>query len=574
VRRKVVRGEALFEGSIDMKSIALYARVSSERQAQQATIDSQVAALRARAEADGHIVLPTDLYIDDGFSGSSLRRPALERLRDRVAEGGVEIFYVHSADRLARRYAHQVLLLEEFASHRVNVVMLLGPNGTTAEDELLVQVQGVIAEYERAKILERSRRGKLHKARQGIVNPLCAAPYGYVYVKKSDNSPASYQVALPEAKVVRRIFDAVVREQMSLRKVARMLNEKRIPTRGSSTRWTVTAVHEVLCNPAYMGKAAFGKTESVDRATPLRLIKGRPAAPRQRSSRRRALEQWIPIDVPPLVSADSFAAAREQLGRNRLLAQRNRAPGRYLLAGLTVCAHCGYAYYGRTNCNRGRNYVYYRCAGSDAQRFADGPVCRNRPIQLDDLEKYVWQSVCALLQDPTRVMTEWSRRADSAATTDPRAHERTETLRLIKAQERALQRLVDAYELGAIELAELKDRSERVRSRIAQARRELEALEKLVAQHHELRLVISRVEEFSRRVGEGLQKLTWKERRAIITALVARIEIDQEGATIVYRVPALPAAPHRVPASNSTGPARPAHDVADCVGGVTTALIR
>jgi site-specific DNA recombinase len=561
-----------------MKSVALYARVSSERQAQQATIDSQVEALRARATADGHLVLPTDMYIDDGYSGSSLRRPELERLRDRVAEGGVEIVYVHSADRLARRYAHQVLLLEELASHRVNVVMLLGRNGTTAEDELLLQVQGVIAEYERAKILERSRRGKLHKARQGIVNPLCGAPYGYAYIKKSENSPASYQVSLPEAKVVRRIFDAVVREQMSLGKVARMLNEQHIPTRGSSTRWTVTAVHEVLSNPAYMGKAAFGKNESVDRATPLRLMKGHAVAPRYRSSRRRPPEQWIQIDVPPLVSADSFAAAREQLERNRLLAQRNRAPGRYLLAGLTVCAHCGYAYYGRTNWrteSRGRmKYVYYRCAGADAQRFADGPICHNHPVQLDDLEKHVWHSVCALLQEPARVMGEWSRRANSTAATDPRSSERTEMLRLIKAQERALQRLVDAYELGAIELAELKDRSERVRARIAQVRCELGALEKAITQRRELKLVIGRVEEFARRVRAGLQRITWNERRAIITAVIARIEIDQEGATIVYRVPALPTTLSPVSASTAPTAAHPTQEVADCVGGVTTRLIR
>src|SRR5665213_1240334 len=130
-----------------MKSIAIYARVSSERQARQATVDSQVEALKQRAVADGHVVLPTDLFVDDGYSGSSLRRPALERLRDRVAEGSVDVLYVHGADRLARRYAHQVLLLEEFSAHRVRVVMLLGRNGETAEDELLVQVQGVIAEY-------------------------------------------------------------------------------------------------------------------------------------------------------------------------------------------------------------------------------------------------------------------------------------------------------------------------------------------------------------------------------------------------------------------------------------------
>ena len=154
-----------------MKSIALYARVSSEAQERNATIESQVAALVERAKADGHFVLATDIYVDDGYSGSSLVRPALEKLRDRAAEGALELLYVHSPDRLARRYAYQVVLLEELTRYGVSVQFLNGTMGSTAEDQLLVQVQGIIAEYERAKILERSRRGKLHKAKTGSVNP-------------------------------------------------------------------------------------------------------------------------------------------------------------------------------------------------------------------------------------------------------------------------------------------------------------------------------------------------------------------------------------------------------------------
>ena len=145
------------------KSVALYARVSSERQAQQSTIDSQLVAVRERAVQDGFVVLPSDEYVDNGYSGSTLRRPALERLRDRIAEGSVDVVYVHNPDRLARRHAHQVLLLEEFSARGVRVVMLQGRNGESPEDQLLTQVQGVIAEYERTKIMERSRRGKTRR---------------------------------------------------------------------------------------------------------------------------------------------------------------------------------------------------------------------------------------------------------------------------------------------------------------------------------------------------------------------------------------------------------------------------
>ncbi|MGF1614569.1 MAG: recombinase family protein, partial [Gammaproteobacteria bacterium] len=161
---------------------ALYARVSSEAQASAQTIQSQLAALQTRIEAAGDELTVERQFIDEGYSGSTLVRPALERLRDLVAAGAVDRLYIHSPDRLARKYAYQVLLVDEFQRAGVEVVFLNRALGTSPEDDLLLQVQGMIAEYERAKILERSRRGKRHKARLGSVNVLSGAPYGYRYV--------------------------------------------------------------------------------------------------------------------------------------------------------------------------------------------------------------------------------------------------------------------------------------------------------------------------------------------------------------------------------------------------------
>ncbi len=151
-----------------MGSVALYARVSSESQARDNTIASQVTALRERIAADGFQLEPDHNYVDEGYSGAILLRPALERLRDAIAGGQVERIYVHASDRLARRYAHQVLLIDEFRRAGTEVVFLNHPIGGTAEDDLLLQVQGVIAEYERAKILERGRRGRRHAAQSGF----------------------------------------------------------------------------------------------------------------------------------------------------------------------------------------------------------------------------------------------------------------------------------------------------------------------------------------------------------------------------------------------------------------------
>lgn len=564
------------------KCVALYARVSSERQVHQATIESQLAVVRARAAQDGCVVLPNDEYVDNGYSGSTLRRPGLERLRDRVAQGAVDTIYVHSPDRLARRHAHQVLLLEEFASRGVRVTLLEGRNGESAEDQLLVQVQGVIAEYERAKIMERSRRGKLHKARTGSINVLSNAPYGYRYIKKSAHAPAQYQVALHEARVVRQIFDAVVNERKSLRAVAQMLNEQGVPPRGqakrgNTPRWRATAIRAVLGNPSYMGQAGFGKTESVDRAAPLRPVIGRAAVPKRLKStmRQRPPQQWIRIAVPAIVSEEMFAAAREQLERNRALAQRNRKKHRYLLAGLTVCARCGYGYYGRTMTRPGRRdrHAYYYCGSSgrhpDRRLVASATICRNRGVRVAQLEAHVWQSVCTLLQDPARVMQEWSRRADRRRARSEHDGQRDEALRVVRSHERTLQRLVDAYEAGAIELAELTTRSERVRARIARARDELAALEKMLTEKRELQLVIARVEDFAQRVGKGLDALSWDERRAVVIAVVARIEINDDDVTVVYRVPTV-----EPTASATADPETAMRTFVDCGLGVKTPRYR
>jgi len=168
-----------------MKAAAIYARVSSNKQKDENTIASQTAALRAFARERSFSV-PDDWVIeDDGYTGSSLIRPGLERLRDLVAEGQIEVVLVYSPDRLSRKYAYQVLLVEEFARHHVETVFVRSPRSDTPEDHLLLQFQGMIAEYERAQILERSRRGKRHRAQQGVVNVLCGAPYGYQYLRNA-----------------------------------------------------------------------------------------------------------------------------------------------------------------------------------------------------------------------------------------------------------------------------------------------------------------------------------------------------------------------------------------------------
>ena len=216
--------------------VALYARVSSEQQSEAKTIESQLADLRGQIAARSLTLVSEQEFIDDGYSGATLMRPALERLRDVVAAGGIDQLYVHCPDRLARNYAHQVLLLEEFLRAGVEVIFFNREVGQTPEDQLLLQVQGMIAEYERAKIMERSRRGKRHGAQVGNVSVLSCAPYGYRYVNKQDGAgEARFEIRLEEARVVRQVFSWVGRDRCTIGEVRRRLEAAREQTRTGKT---------------------------------------------------------------------------------------------------------------------------------------------------------------------------------------------------------------------------------------------------------------------------------------------------------------------------------------------------
>jgi site-specific DNA recombinase len=226
---------------------AIYARVSSERQRQEQTIASQTDALRELAEQRGLLVAEELIFEDDGFSGAGLHRPALERLRDRAVEGCFEVVLCHAPDRLARRYAYRVLLLEEFVRGGIEVVFAKEPerSGSPA-DERLRQVQGMFAEYERAQIAERFRRGKLHRARAGAVSVLSNAPYGYRYVKKSEHADAFYEIDELEAPIVREIFRRYVEQRESIVQIARSLSEQGVLTRTGKPRWNQSTVWAIL----------------------------------------------------------------------------------------------------------------------------------------------------------------------------------------------------------------------------------------------------------------------------------------------------------------------------------------
>lgn len=527
---------------------AIYARVSSEQQAEAKTIASQLVALQERVAADGFTLAAELQFIDEGYSGATLVRPGLERLRDLAAAGGVDRLYVHSPDRLARKYAYQVLLLEELQQAGVEVVFLNRALGETPEDELLRQVQGMVAEYERAKILERSRRGKRHGAHNGSVNVLSGAPYGYRYITKAEGGGnARYEILLEEARVVRQVFAWIGQERLTIGEVCRRLTTAGERTRGGKTIWDRSTVWAMLNNPAYMGSAAFGKTHAGPRAPQtLRPPRGRPAQPRRAVTTTDVpADAWLTVPVPPIVDAALFAAVQDQLQENRQHARGRQRGARFLLQGLVCCAQCGYAYYGKpvsiqATKGNARTYAYYRCLGTDAYRFGGERVCANTQVRTDLLDAAVWKEVCGLLEHPHRLAEEYRRRlqAPSAEAAGSAA-----TQQQIARLRHGLVRLIDSYTEGLIEKSEFEPRITRLRQRLTELEAHAQHLADEAALGAELRLIIGRLEEFAAQVHTGLETADWASRRDLIRMLVKQVAVEREQVNVVFRVSTDPFVP-------------------------------
>ena len=520
---------------------AIYARVSSDQQAERRTIDSQVQDLLARAAADGREVGEAFRFLDDGHSGASLVRPALERLRDLVGMAAVDLVYVHAPDRLARSYAHQAVLVEEFARAGTEVVFLNRPIGRSPEDNLLLQLQGMFAEYERARMLERSRRGKRHLARAGVVSVLTRAPYGYRYVgRDAGNGVARFEVVEDKAEVVRRIFRWVGVERVTLAAVCRRLAEAGVPSPTGNARWSRSMIGTLLSNSAYAGRAVFGKNASVPWRPPLRPARGRAGVPKRPSRQVPAPpERWITIPVPAIIDEGLFESAREQLAENRRRSRQRLAGVRYLLQGLLVCHKCGYAFCGRWQPlyprEAGRGYHYYRCCGTESNRFDGRRRCDARVVAVAPLDAAVWAEVRRLLEDPARVLSERRRRLE-AARAGPRRLAGEAVERRLASLRRGIGRLIDGYAEGLIDKAELEPRLAALRRRVAELESEAAALRDAADETRSLRLVIGKLETFAGMVGDRLEAADWDTKRDIIRTLVRRVEIDDDHVRVVFRV--------------------------------------
>jgi len=533
-----------------MRTAAIYARVSSDKQREENTIASQTAALIAFAREHQLEVPPEWVIEDDGVSGTSLIRPGLEQVRDLAAEGLIQALLVYAPDRLSRRYAYQVLLIEELARAGVETLFIRAPRGATPEDELLVQFQGMIAEYERAQIVERSRRGKLHRARLGEVSVLSGAPFGYRFVRKTEHAAAYYEINDEQARVVRRVFELYSVAGLSVGAIVQVLNEQGIPTCKRRGRWGRPTVWKMLRNPAYKGQACFGKTATAQRRRITRPIRRRGGlATRDSARHERPPEDWIAIAVPPIVSEDIFALAQERLRTNKLHAPR-RTLTPSLVQGLVSCANCGYAFY-RTSSAANR---YYRCHGTDAWRLPSGAVCNNRPVRQDVLDEIVWTEIVRLLEDPQLIQDELNRRLATARQADPTKRREEALRRNLVHIGKSIERLLTAYQDGLLSLDELRQRMPNLRRREKADNAELQAiLDQSAGREAYLRLAET-LTSFLSRLRSSAGTLDIAERQRVLRLLVKEILIGPDKIVIRHCIP-VPASP-----SGPSGPRVLAND--------------
>ncbi len=517
---------------------ALYARVSGDLQKEEGTIASQRAALLEYIQAHELTVPPEWIFEDDGYSGDVLARPGLERLRDLVAQGQVEVVLVHEPGRLSRKYAYQVLLMEEFSRGGAETLFVKSVAAQTPEERLLVQFQGMIAEYERAQIMERTRRGKRYRAKAGGVGGLSTAAYGYRYERKTEQSQPYLLVHEAEAQVVRRIFELYTQERWSVRRIAEQLNQEQVPTRSGRVPWQPSTLWGILSNSAYQGRAYYGKTRACPRQRLTKASRQKGGFSHRRHASHQPVEpaQWIEIAVPALVSPELFALAQERLAEGRRLSPRNtKQPS--LLQGVLVCAHCGYGLSRSSALHGQKRHHYYRCGGADAYRRPHGAVCSLKALRVDYLDNLVWEQILQLLRRPELIQAELERRRQESLQHSPVQQRQEQLEREVSRLRQQADKLLDAYQEGLLSLAQLRQRMPELRKKLGAAEQQLQSLAVQLIEDQRWHELNNSIESFLGRLNQTAQTLNVAERQKIVRLLIKQIDVSQDTITIHHAIP-------------------------------------
>lgn len=511
-----------------MTGIAIYARVSSNKQAKDETIASQIHELKHYAKQQGMCIDESDIFADEGFSGSMLIRPALENLRDLVQEGSYQKILIHSPDRLARSYAHQFILLEELANSECKVEFINNPRGDSPEDQLLVQVQGIIAEYERSKIHERTRRGKLHRMRRGEFLSGVRI-YGYEYFKKSGDCPAHYKIDLEEAEVIKYIFNTYINEKIPLRKLGLNLEDRGILSAKGGKKWVGTTIRGMLVNPIYTGtgyvnkwKAEEPKYRSPSERNKFRTYNKTVSTPRPR-------DEWFSFSAPRIIDDDLFNLAQEKLKLNKQTSAR-RTKKEYLLRGLLKCGICGENIIGQKG--------HYQCKHALLSRAKSDMVdtCPNKQRTPSvDLDLVVWKEVLKLLKSPTRLKEIYKRLEGKSS-----LKTRSQLKSLEKKQKelsKQLMKINDLYIMAAITKEEHKNKHSEKKEQLKKIEELINKRKKENVSEEAMLEMLESFSMFSKTIKGSLANADFATKRRGTEELIKFVEVKPDEIIINYAVP-------------------------------------
>jgi site-specific DNA recombinase len=517
--------------------VAIYARVSTQRQAQAQTTDQQLDRLRAHAEGQGWSLAADHVFRDDGYSGASLRRPGLDRLRDAAASARLDRVLITEPDRLARNYVHQVLLVEELQKHGAEVVFLDRPMSRDPHDQLLLQIRGAVAEYERTLISERMRRGRLRRLRAGTLLPWTRPPYGYRLDPERPRDPAGVRVEEAEAAVVRDLFARFADEGATVIALVQRLHRPGIASPRGHRGWSPSALRGVLTNPTYLGQVFANRLRA--RPAERRRSALLPIGRGEGGKRVADPAEWIAVaPVPALVGQEQFDRAQERLGYNRRMARRNNRVHQYLLRGLVSCGRCRRGCTGR---HMPPGYDYYLCrTKTQLPVLVPGERCPARYIPARPLEELVWRDLCEVLAAPEMIAHAMQRARGGHWLPQEMQARRANLRRGRAALGQQIERLTEAYMAGVVPLAEYERRRRDAEARLSALDGEERELLQDADRRGETARLAAQAEMFCRRVREGLEQANFERKRELLELLVDRVVVTDGDVEIRYVIPTGP----------------------------------
>ncbi len=505
--------------------VALYARVSTEEQREGHTIDSQVSELERFARERGWIV--AGIYKDDGWSGSLIGRPELDRLRDDARKQAFQAVLVNDVDRLARDVAHLGIIKRDLERHAAHLVFRKLPSESSPTRNLMVNILGSFAEFERELIADRTRRGKRHKVEVRKEFLGCIAAYGFRYrpADRSADKDGVLEINPEEASVVRQMYEWIDSGGLSSRQIVSRLNERRIPPRKKGSSWQGSSVLRILHSEIYAGVWHFNKFESCEpkrrRHNPeyVRSLKS--------SVRPRPRAEWLPVLLPEhlhIIDRSQWQRVQEQLRKNRAFSPRN-SKHEYLLKGLIQCGGCKGAYVG----DPVHGKFYYRCHRR----------CKQRPsVKEEALNDTVWDALQEIMSNPEIVMQQVRRRALEYKTTrrktDSELPQIQDALTGIAKEE---SRILDAYRVGVLQPIQLAKELEKINARRASLETRREALSSSRISSSDPGTAERTVYAFCETVGQRLRAFQFDDKQRFIRLLIRRIVFEGDRVRIRGAIP-------------------------------------